>query len=189
MLFRSGEMDDKGYAKPFRSRATGKQIAGSISAIQTIDQGLSDTSDPSFGVHTSVSLGFDFSLGTRFANAIYREFRTTVHPNSGTDHFIMVVSFGRSRFKLDCDIVGIALQAATGGYCDDLKVACLDNRTFSFNVSCMQVDFQVYKLKSFACKQFECFFYLWGRGGPNWKIEFHLWQKEPVPFGGLTCRG
>ena len=172
-----GVIDDKGYATPFVSRATGKQTAGSISENKTVDQGLS-VSDPSFAVHTSVSLGLDFSLGTRFANAINREFRTSVHPNNGSDFFIMVVSFGRACFKLDCDIVGLALEAAIGGFCDDLQVSLLDNRTFSFRVSCMQVGFKVYNLKSFACKQFKCFFHLWGRGGPNWKREFFLWQKE-----------
>jgi hypothetical protein len=36
----------------------------------------------------------------------------------------------------------------------------------------------VYSLRSFACPAFKCFFHLWGSGGPSWKHEFKLWQKE-----------
>ena len=33
-------------------------------------------------------------------------------------------------------------------------------------------------LRSYACKQFKCYFHTWGNGGPNWKREFARWQKE-----------
>ena len=90
----------------------------------------------------------------------------------------MVVSFARACFKLDPDSVGIALESAIGGSCHGLKVSLLRDRVFSFNVSGKQVGFKVFNLRSFQCKQFKCFFHLWGRGGPNWKNEFIRWQRE-----------
>jgi hypothetical protein len=36
----------------------------------------------------------------------------------------------------------------------------------------------IYKLKSFSCKTFVVFFYLWSGGGPNWCKEYDLWCHE-----------
>ena len=74
--------------------------------------------------------------------------------------------------------MGLALEAAIGGYCAEMKASLLHGRTFSFNVSCKSVGFHIYNLRKFECPQFKCFFHLWGRGGPNWKKEFNAWQKE-----------
>jgi hypothetical protein len=90
----------------------------------------------------------------------------------------MVVSFGHASFKLDESAVGIALEAATGGFSGDLKVSLLRDRVFSFCVSCKSVGFYLFNLRSFACTQFKCFFHLWSWGGPNWQREFQNWQRE-----------
>lgn len=49
---------------------------------------------------------------------------------------------------------------------------------FSFSVSCKDVGFMIYKLKSFSCKAFAIYFFLWSGGGPNWKKELELWNRE-----------
>jgi hypothetical protein len=33
-------------------------------------------------------------------------------------------------------------------------------------------------MRWFNCDKFKCFFHLWSDGGPNWRGEFALWQKE-----------
>jgi hypothetical protein len=90
----------------------------------------------------------------------------------------MVLAFGRATFKLDEDLVGIALEAAIGGFCGQLKVSLLLDRVFSFAVSSKEVGFHILKLKKFSCSHFKCYFYLWGRGGPNWTWEFQRWQRH-----------
>jgi hypothetical protein len=134
--------------------------------------------DLSMSVYDSISLGLDFSHGMHFAKEIRRNFNLDVHPSVKSGHFIMVVSFGRSRFRLSEDSVGLALESALGGFCDNFKVSALSERVFSFCVSSKKIGFQILKLRKFACPQFKCFFHLWGRGGPNWKREFKWWQSE-----------
>jgi hypothetical protein len=90
----------------------------------------------------------------------------------------LAVSFGCAKFKLDCDSVSIALESCIGGLCDDLDVRQLGDRVFRFSVNFKLVGFMVYALKSFDCEAFKCYFHLWGNGGPAWKREFSLWQKE-----------
>jgi hypothetical protein len=85
-------------------------------------------------VHDAISLGLDFSPG--------RSGFHTVHPTSETGHFTMVTSFERSTFKLTEDSASMALEAAIGGYCDNLHVSCIK---VSFTVSCKQVCFWILK--------------------------------------------
>jgi hypothetical protein len=87
----------------------------------------------------------------------------------------MTVSFGHSKFKLDCDSVSIALESCIGGLCDDLSVVQLSERSFRFSINSRAVGFMVYDLKSFSCAAFKCYFHLWGNGGPAWKREFAAW--------------
>jgi hypothetical protein len=89
-----------------------------------------------------------------------------------------VVSFGRATFCLTEESVGIALEAAIGGYCGYLKVSLLRERVFSFVVSTKQVGFEIINMRFYSCPQFKCYFNLWGLGGPNWAREFRLWQNE-----------
>jgi hypothetical protein len=72
----------------------------------------------------------------------------------------MVVAFGRASFKMEEDLVGIALEAVTGGFCGQLQVSLLHDRVFSFSVSSKEVGFHILKLRKFSCPQFKCFFYL-----------------------------
>jgi hypothetical protein len=72
-------------------------------------------------VRTSITLGLDFTPGQAFAREVWRSWKLKVHPTSGSGHFTMVVSFGRSSFRLDEESVALALEAATGGFCGDLR--------------------------------------------------------------------
>jgi hypothetical protein len=96
--------------------------------------------DLSMSVYDSISLGLDFSHGMHFAKEI-RSFNLDVHPSGESGHFIMVVSFGRSRFRLSEDSVGSALESSLGGFCDNFKVSALSERVFSFCVSSKKIGF------------------------------------------------
>jgi hypothetical protein len=104
----------------------------------------------SVAVHDALALGLDFSPGLSFAKRVRREFFSTVHPSKDSYHFTMVVSFGRSSFKLTEDTVSLALESAIGGLCDELKVSLLRDRVFSFTVSSKQIGFLIYQTRSFS---------------------------------------
>jgi hypothetical protein len=42
------------------------------------------------------------------------------------------------------------------------------------------VGFRIYNLKSFSCDEYQIFFNLWGRGGPNWIAEYRKFLIEEV---------
>jgi hypothetical protein len=129
-------------------------------------------------VFDSLSMGRDFSVGISFAKSICKRFFSAMHSSRDSDHFTLVVSFGRANFHLSEDSAGIALEAAIGGFCGSLKVSILRERVFSFVVSSKQVGFHILNLRSYACPQFKCYFHLWGQGGLNWMREFKFWQQE-----------
>ncbi|KAM0827957.1 hypothetical protein ACQ4PT_067858 [Festuca glaucescens] len=85
--------------------------------------------------HYSLSKDLDYSPGLKVAKYCYTKFARSVHPSASSGHFTMVVSFGRASFKLDESSVGIALEAATGGFSGDLKVSLLRDRVFTLCVS------------------------------------------------------
>jgi hypothetical protein len=101
----------------------------------------------------------------------------------------MVVSFGRSTFRLDEESVSLALEAATGGYCDDLQVSILRDRVFTFSASSKAVGFFLLARKFYSCPQFKCYDHLWSNGGPNWMREFSLWERECAGEWILASRG
>jgi hypothetical protein len=129
-------------------------------------------------VHAALALGLDFSWGSEFQKKVKQRYHSTVHPLGKSDHFLMTVSFGHAKFKLDSDSASLALESCIGGLCDDLAVIQLGERVFRFSVNSRAVGFMVYDLKSFACDSFKCYFHLWGNGGPSWKREFASWQKD-----------
>ncbi|KAM0861167.1 hypothetical protein ACQ4PT_046089 [Festuca glaucescens] len=106
-------------------------------------------------VRASISLGLDFYPGQAFAREVWRSFRQKVHPFPRSGHFTMVVSFERSSFRLDEESVALALEAAIGGFCGDLKVSVLRDRVFSFTVSSMKVGFLIYDRKKWVPKSKE----------------------------------
>jgi hypothetical protein len=68
-------------------------------------------------------LDLDFSPGLGFARKVRSELRATVHPDKLSYHFTMVVSFGRSIFKLTEDNVSMALESVIGGRSTELIVS------------------------------------------------------------------
>lgn len=94
---------------------------------------------------------------------------STVHPLGKSDHFLLVVSFGRAKFRLNENSVGLALESCLGGISEDLTVLKLGDRTFRFSVCSKAFGFQVYNLRSFVCHTFKCYFHLFSNGGPLWE--------------------
>jgi hypothetical protein len=153
-------------------------LKSQIEVVKDSSKAVNDNAKISSAVYDSIALGLDFSHGAVFSSNVRKRFGSTIHPLGSSDHFYMVVSFGRAKFKLSEDSVGIALEASIGGLCDDFMVTQLSDRVFMFSVNAKSVGFMVYDLRSFSCAQFKCYFHLWGHGGPNWNREFALWQKE-----------
>jgi hypothetical protein len=78
-----------------------------------------------------------------FAKDMKNKFFLTVHHSETSGNFIIVVSFGRSSFKLCEDIVSIALESVIGGLCGSLKASLLSERVFSFCVANKDVGFHI----------------------------------------------
>jgi hypothetical protein len=111
-------------------------------------------------VHASIALGLDFSWGSSFQRKVINHYGSTVHPLGKSGHFLLAVSFVHAKFKLDYDLVSIALESCIGGLRDDLDVRQLGDRVFRFSVNSKMVGFMVYALRSFDCEAFKCYFHL-----------------------------
>ncbi|KAK1664301.1 hypothetical protein QYE76_052460 [Lolium multiflorum] len=109
-----------------------------------------DSTDSSSLAYAALFKDLDFSHGINFAKDVKNKFRKEVHPSSSSGRFLMVVAFGRATFKLEEDLVGIALEAAIGGICGQLKVSMIQDRVFSFTVSSKEVGFHILKLRKFS---------------------------------------
>jgi hypothetical protein len=147
-------------------------------APSTLVTTTQNSTEPVSAVHSSLSMGVDFTPGMNFAKEIKRLFHSTVHPSGRSKAFTMVVSFGRASFRLDVDSVAIALESAIGGFCGSLNVQPISERVFTFRVASKNVGFHIIDMRWFSCNKFKCFFHLWSDGGPNWRREFSSWQKE-----------
>lgn len=96
------------------------------------------------------------------------------------DHssFILVVAFGRCKFRFTPDSTSFFLQATIGDSALHFNVSQLGDRTFKFYVSSKSVELFVANLLSFSCASYKLFFFLWSNGGPNWKFELSLYLNE-----------
>lgn len=116
-----------------------------------------------------------FDPGAEFGRLVSHRYNCSVSPTSQSSlSFLLVTSFGRSSVRLNEDSVGLLLQASIGGSAKDFNVMHLSGLMFRFSVSCQEAGFMIYNLKTFACKQFAIFFFLWGGGGPNWRHDHAL---------------
>jgi hypothetical protein len=120
----------------------------------------------------------DFSPGLDLARKARSSFSTMISPSNGSEGFHLVVSFGRAIFRLDLDLVGIAIHSCLGGNVNDLHISHIGDQTFKISIISKAVGFMIYNLRSFSCKSFHCFFHLWGSGAPNWQREFKDWISE-----------
>lgn len=123
-------------------------------------------------------LSFDPRI--KFASLVSQRISRSVSPSVAISFsaFHLVASFGRSAIRLNEDSVSRILQACLGGIARDFNIFHLSGWMFSFSVSCKNVGFMIYKLKSISCKSFAIFFHFWGGGGPNWRRDYALWCSE-----------
>lgn len=99
-------------------------------------------------------------------------------PSLNSSSFALVVAFGRCKFKLDVASVGLLLQATIGGTAAHFHVSLLAERTFRFFVSSRRVGLFVYNLRSYTCQLCSLTLHLWSNGGPNWRRELQLFNRE-----------
>jgi len=120
----------------------------------------------------------DFNPGLEIEKLVALRFKCVVCSPLPALSFLLVASFGRSSVRLNKDSVSLLLQSCLWGSAKDFRVAHLSGWMFQFSVSCKNVGLLVYKLKSFSCKVFSIFFFLWGNGGPNWIKDYNAWCLE-----------
>ena len=120
--------------------------------------------------------GLSFAVGLRFQDELRATLGLPVS-FSFADSFHLVVAFGRCKFKLSPQSVGLILQATIGGFAS-FKVSLLNDRVFKLSVTSKEVGLIVHRLTSFECPLFKLYFHLWGGGGPDWRAEHKLFLEE-----------
>ncbi|TVU49372.1 hypothetical protein EJB05_00680, partial [Eragrostis curvula] len=108
-------------------------------------------------------------------------------PSSSSD-FFLVASFGRSAVRINEDSVGLILQSCLGGVAKDFRVILLRDWCFRFSVSCKDVGFMIYRLRSVINQHFALFFALWGNGGPDSVRQKQIWDAIQDEEWHLVCR-
>jgi hypothetical protein len=99
-------------------------------------------------------------------------------PLPGLKEFFLIASFGRCKFKLSEDSVGVLLQATLGGVAADFRAQQISDRVFKFVLASKNVGLHVYNLKVYSCDQYKIFFHLYGNGGANWVSEYKKYVSE-----------
>lgn len=80
--------------------------------------------------------GLSFSHGLSIQRHVWSTFKLPVsQPGFNPREFLLVVSFGRCKFKLCPISVGLILQATIGGVASEFRVFQLDSRVFHFSVA------------------------------------------------------
>lgn len=124
--------------------------------------------------------GLDFRPGLGVQSAVLSKFGLPVSlpPDSRIKDFLLVVSFGRCKFRLTEDSVSHILQATIGGSAAEFRPVQLADRVFSFKVSAKVVGFHIYNLRSYECLNYKLYFNLWGNGGASWPSESQAYVSE-----------
>jgi hypothetical protein len=125
-----------------------------------------------------LALRLDLTSGDFFRSQVRYKFSTSVCPPPHNHGFSLVISFGRANFPLNIHNVGLAQSACLGDSHDAFRVSHLRDRVFSFQVCSKDIGFMICDLRSYTCKDFNCFFHLWSNGGPNWRREEQIWYME-----------
>jgi hypothetical protein len=92
-----------------------------------------------------------FDQGLEVASLIGRKFGQSISPSFPGWRFLLVVSFGRCKFRLYPSTINLILQATIGGVAFDFEVLQLGDRTFHFFVTSREVGLFIYRLISFEC--------------------------------------
>ena len=162
-----------GSEVPWRSSVGRPRRPSAWCAPQHVPMG-----DPQVGLGCSA---LDFSDGLRFQDWISSKFNHLINllPGNFDRHeLFLVVSFGRCSLRLCSESVGLLLQSFIGGVTDLFRVLPLSDRVFRFSLSCKNVGFVVYRLRSYSCSVFKAYLHLWNSGGPNWIIEWQRFSEE-----------
>jgi hypothetical protein len=119
-----------------------KVVVGSEISESKTPKVSSDIPNPS----SASSLSLNFDKGVSFKKDILDKFGSSVafQPGFRKREFILVISFGRTSFKLDIHMVGLVLQACFGDPAAKFRVNYLRERTFRFSVDSRAVGFQIY---------------------------------------------
>ncbi|TVU03589.1 hypothetical protein EJB05_50906, partial [Eragrostis curvula] len=115
----------------------------------------------------------DFQSGLDLQAEVWRKLGLPINfsVDNGLDEFYLLASFGRCKFRLTEENVGVLLQVALGGFSQAFKVTHVQDRVFCFSVSSKKVGFYIYNLRSYQCSAFKVYFNLWGNGGAHWSRE------------------
>lgn len=122
----------------------------------------------------------DFRPGLGVQSVVGSKFGLSVSAPLGGNFgsFVLVVSFGRCKFRLSEDSVGKILQATIGGVVGEFRSVQLDDQVFSFSVSAKSMGIHIYNLRSYECDNYKLFFHLWGQGGTSWIKEWQIYEAE-----------
>jgi hypothetical protein len=114
-----------------------------------------------------------FYHSIRFKDDIRTKFTYPVNLFDGPRRreLFLVISFGRSRFRLNRHIIVVVLQACFGGIAHMFKGKLLRDRSFKFSAASKLIVFSIYNSGIFSDADSEFFVNLWGEGGPNWLVE------------------
>jgi hypothetical protein len=96
-----------------------KVIMGSEISVSKSSKVPLENSNPPSLLNTTTHLSLNFDKGECFKKDILSKFGSSVafQPGYRKREFILVISFGRSSFKLDIHAVGLVLQACFGDPC------------------------------------------------------------------------
>lgn len=122
----------------------------------------------------------DFRPGIGVQSAVLAKFGlpVSVPIEKSLADFVLVVSFGRCKYRLNEESVGKILQATIGGTAVDFKPMQLDDRVFGFSVTAKLVGLHIYGLRSYECSNYKIYFHLWGQGGASWTREAQDYEAE-----------
>ncbi|CAN6235397.1 unnamed protein product [Urochloa humidicola] len=123
----------------------------------------------------------DPSPGLTFLAKVRNSLGTSVTSSSpdAAASFWLLVSFSRSRFRLDASSVGLILQSVLGGQANLFSVVEVEELLFKFTVLNKNVGLSVYALGSYACPSFRLFFNLWNVKGFTLAKQAILLDKGP----------
>jgi hypothetical protein len=82
-------------------------------------------------------VGLDFLHGLLLQAALWKELRSPVNYllSNISKNFFLDVSFGRCKWRLSYEIVGLLLQSVIGGHGGSFKIVHLADRVFYFRFS------------------------------------------------------
>lgn len=96
----------------------------------------------------------DFLHGAGFEEWVWRNSRFPITCSFGNNSLVfhLLVSFGRCVVRLNMESAGFLLQSFISGSTDGFRIVPLSDRVFIFSISCKEVGFTVYGMRSYECE-------------------------------------